>query len=203
MYIEKYSGDLEKLQKHLYPIIYDMVKVAKDELAGKPDTPNLNVLKGTSTAFIADGSGNNIHKNPEFKEITDFVIEAANRYFDVEGLPKDKLQIAMAWVNVYPKGSYIKPHYHTFLPEVRSAVFYLKSYDNSGKLFLKDHPKPYLLNEGEVCFFPSEIEHWTSPNENDEDRIMIGYDIYYGTFTERQLKSLLKRVFEHWYTIWT
>jgi hypothetical protein len=199
MYIEKYSGDLEHLQKQLYPVIYDMVKVAKDELSKSPDTPNLNVINGTSTVFISNDTGRNIHKNPEFKEITDFILDACDRYFDQEEITKDGKQIAMSWVNVYPKGSYIKPHHHSFIPKICSAVFYLKSYDNSGRLFLKD--QSYQINQGEVCFFPSEIEHWTSPNENEEDRIMIGYDIYYGKMSEEQLKILIKRGFSDWNSI--
>ena len=203
MYIEKYPGDLAQLQKSLYPVIYNMAKIANDELAEKPDTPDLNVSLGTTTAFIADGHGRNLHTNPIFNDVTDFVNDASDRYFDVEGLSKDNKQIIMAWANVYPKGSFIRPHYHSFVPNICSAVFYLKSYDNSGRLFLKDDPQSYLINEGEMCLFQSGIEHWTTPNENDEDRIMIGYDIYYGELSEVQIKILLRKAFRNWHLQWS
>ena len=78
------------------------------------------------------------------------------------------------------------------------AVFYLKSFSNSGKFFLKDDPQSYMINEGEVSLFPSGTEHWTSPNENDEDRIMIGYDIYFGKMSQSDINRLLEETLGKW-----
>lgn len=136
--------------------------------------------------------GNHLNRLLSFKDLTDFVIDVANEYFDEHDLPKDKLNIVMNWANVYPTGSFIQSHNHITFDKLLSAVFYLKSDKDSGMLCLKDR-EPQLINEGEVFLFPSKIEHWTTPNESKHDRVMVGYDIYYGNMTEDQITKVLNK----------
>lgn len=98
-----------------------------------------------------------------------------------------------SWVSIYPKGAYVPLHDHK--PMQWSGVYYVKAHDNCGDIIFTD-PKEYALqNEpentayrgnfkhkitpkpGMLLLFPSYLKHETNPNEEDEDRIIISFNI--------------------------
>lgn len=98
-----------------------------------------------------------------------------------------------SWASVYPKGAYIPLHDHK--PMQWSGAYYVKAHPNCGDILFTD-PKEYALqNEpdntqfrgchqhrvspvsGMLLLFPSYLKHETYPNETDEDRIIISFNI--------------------------
>ena len=101
-----------------------------------------------------------------------------------------------AWASVYPKGAFVPLHDHK--PMQWSGSYYVKAHDNCGNIEFTD-PKEYALqNEptstkhrgdhrhsvsplpGMLLLFPSYLKHETMPNETDEDRIIISFNINTG-----------------------
>ena len=104
------------------------------------------------------------------------------------------------WININPKGGANATHHHQ--PWDWSGVFYVKQpnisdeggrsgmiefinpcqqsstlaskgFENSGMApFLRFRPNP-----GEMVFFPSYLLHSVYPNETDDDRITIAYNL--------------------------
>jgi hypothetical protein len=178
--IRRYSGDIKTLQDLLVPIAE---RTVGRDLSKNPG----RLLKGYTTAYYSNPKGREIHKMSELKDLTDFVLDIAEEYIKENNLSNEKPRIVTSWFNIYPPGTYIEPHSHVTVPNLLSSVFYLKSDDNSGTLYLKDDPQPKALKQGEVFIFPSTIEHWTTPNMSSTDRIVYGCDIYYGTLSDEIL----------------
>jgi uncharacterized protein (TIGR02466 family) len=98
-----------------------------------------------------------------------------------------------SWVSIYPKGAFIPLHDHS--PMQWSGVYYVAAHENCGEIWFTD-PKEYALqNEpkntdyrdnfkykiipksGMLLLFPSYLKHETLPNEQDQDRIIISFNI--------------------------
>ena len=108
----------------------------------------------------------------------------------------DKLNFSMnGWVNVNPPGGYIGPHahpnglisgsYYVSMPEDKGPggsiefiaphpVGYMSGWIKAPMLVdkIRVHPKP-----GEVLLFPSQLLHWVLPNDSDEDRVTIAFNL--------------------------
>lgn len=101
-----------------------------------------------------------------------------------------------SWASVYPKGAWIPAHDHK--PFHWSAAYYVKVHPGCGDIAFTD-PKEYALqNEpantmhrgnmmhrvtpqnGMLLMFPSYLKHETFPNETDEDRVIISFNIKTG-----------------------
>jgi uncharacterized protein (TIGR02466 family) len=108
----------------------------------------------------------------------------------------DKVNFSMnGWVNVNPPGGYIGPHahpnglisgsYYVSVPNEQGpggsiefvcphAVSYMGGFIKAPMLVdkLRVHPKP-----GEVLLFPSQLLHWVLPNDSDEDRVTVAFNL--------------------------
>jgi len=123
-----------------------------------------------------------VKKFPEFVDKIKAVINL------IEQEQNTKLKIDNAWININKKHSFNLPHVH---PQASfSAVLYLKTPENSGKIVFKN-PTPsehYNINdevegywgaykvlpkESDFFVFPSYLSHYVEPNLNEEDRISI------------------------------
>lgn len=101
-----------------------------------------------------------------------------------------------AWMNVNPKGGYNAPHTH---PGAHwSGVYYVSQPNvtngSSGMIEFMD-PRSDLAHwrifeasafrakrtirpvAGELIVFPSYLVHWVHPNESDEDRVTIAFNV--------------------------
>ena len=103
------------------------------------------------------------------------------------------------WININPKGGYNAPHDHAGCQW--SGCYYVKQPSveegSSGLIEFLDprsdlgnfrglaspwfkKQKAYRPKAGEMIIFPSYLLHWVHPNETDEDRISIAWNVAYG-----------------------
>ena len=98
------------------------------------------------------------------------------------------------WACINRPGNQNLIHSHGNIYEI-SGVFYLKVPENSGDIVFRD-PRPGAINapghgklistggcenfkpeQGLLLLFPSFLDHFVLPNESDEDRISISFDL--------------------------
>ena len=103
------------------------------------------------------------------------------------------IKIPQIWININPKGGYNIVHQHGQYHI--SGTYYVKIPENSGYICHRD-PRPGAMTngffndrfddgeirlthnyEGLLLIWPSFIDHFVLPNESDEDRITISFDI--------------------------
>jgi|TARA_B110000977_G_C10996483_1_gene462099 uncharacterized protein (TIGR02466 family) len=108
----------------------------------------------------------------------------------------DRWHFVNGWASVYPKGAWVPLHNHS--PLHWSASYYVKTHEGCGNILFTD-PKEYALaneppgtrwrgdcghsvepTDGMLLIFPSYLKHETLPNEVDEDRIIISFNIKTG-----------------------
>lgn len=109
------------------------------------------------------------------------------------------LQISNAWININRKGNFNQTHCHP--SSVLSGVFWVKTPQNGGNItfinpnmfsegllaesihsdMAKEHnfynTFEFLPHPGNLILFPSHIFHNVTPNESDEDRISIAFNL--------------------------
>lgn len=108
--------------------------------------------------------GDMLHKNKELYNLTEFILSKVPGY-----------KVVNCWANRYPKGSYVRPHKHIIHPNTYSAVYYYHCPDGSGDLHIES--ETVTPKTGQVIIFPSKLEHWTTPNNNEDEKIILGYDL--------------------------
>lgn len=135
--------------------------------------------------------GRHLDKLPEFNDLSKFVLDSAYEYFTFNGIPQENVRIVMSWANVYPKGSFIRPHDHSTFESLTSAVFCVE--EGHSLLHIKTMSKPYKINKGELIIFPSHLEHWTTPNTSDKERVIVGFDIYFGKKSDEEIIKKLSQ----------
>jgi uncharacterized protein (TIGR02466 family) len=110
-----------------------------------------------------------------------------------------KFQISNMWININGKGDYNIEHDHP--NSILSGVIWIKTFDKCGNLkfispksFLENHLllnvdddyrkmvnyyESYLFqpNDGLMVLFPSHMRHYVEPNELNEDRISIAFNL--------------------------
>lgn len=117
----------------------------------------------------------------------------------LEHKPIQNLQINM-WVNINGKGNYNVVHNHgPYKGTVLSGVFYVKCPESCGKIkfydprnFLTDAPDMEYYNDGDtywyfepsenkLLLFPAWLYHSVDPNQSDEDRISVAFNVSWDT----------------------
>jgi len=103
------------------------------------------------------------------------------------------------WLSVYPDGGYIPEHVHA--NSIFSGVFYAKAEPNAGNLVFSDPAwitktmfqvsdinKSFFrtrdeipVETGKVILFPGWLPHSSQPNKSGQNRIIIGFNIGFGT----------------------
>lgn len=135
-------------------------------------------------------------------EITKLVDIISSQLYDLRGEYgiKDNFnfQINNLWININTKLSFNRPHVH---PESAvSGVYYVSVPDNSGNIVF-NHPsrtQQYHIrddvikvpndinsstwhvtpNAGLLILFPSWLEHYVEPNNNEDERISIAFNAH-------------------------
>lgn len=115
------------------------------------------------------------NKIPETRTILDTVIKYAA---EILGIPATQLKAGL-WFNAMGKGDITLPHRHDDDDELLSAVYYVRIPDNSGKLILthRNFRTEVTPEEGMFVFFPADMLHEVTANQNTEMRLSLGINI--------------------------
>jgi uncharacterized protein (TIGR02466 family) len=114
----------------------------------------------------------------------------------------DGFEITGCWANIAAPGA---PHkLHTHPNNYLSGVYYVKTQPRANSIFFHD-PRPQITvispppqelgpatagmvrlqaEPGTLIVFPSWLEHSVEPNQSDEPRISIAFNIMFSSFTE-------------------
>ena len=142
-------------------------------------------------------SDSNFFKQDSFSKYLDYILTNA---YSAVSFYNCELKLSNMWININKRGNYNETHNHP--SSLISGVFWIKTSENCGKLqFLSPHsytewhlmyhasdaiksqmnydesfsfPKP---KEGTMVLFPSHLLHLVGPNESDEDRISIAFNL--------------------------
>jgi uncharacterized protein (TIGR02466 family) len=110
-----------------------------------------------------------------------------------------KLEVDNMWININKKGNYNTAHNHPGC--YISGVFWVKVPENSGNLVFTNphsfdqyrliqsatdwvknnhnyhHTFEFKPHEGTLVMFPANLDHKVEPNQSDEDRISIAFNL--------------------------
>lgn len=140
-------------------------------------------------------TGNDLHKDPAFATIVEFIEYQACEYWNLSGFTsKVKPYILQMWANEIPPGGFTPAHNHN--PTPIGGAFYIDATPNKGNLYLEDPlemvqgkmprdflHKPYLytetisVNPGKLVMFPGWLRHHTRSNMTNENRYVLGFNI--------------------------
>jgi uncharacterized protein (TIGR02466 family) len=189
----------------IYPLFSTPLYVNNVGDFAKPDLGKLEytskVPTGGEHTFLTS-IDKNVLDRPEFKGIHDLVMNEVNLYTrDVFRVNKSiEFYITNSWVNVHRRGDYCVPHNHH--NSLISGVLYLHVTDTSGDVvFYRDGqsliPFPPALDlemdsfniyncknwghkprTNENCLVPSVVKHSVEPNESDEQRWCLAFNVF-------------------------
>lgn len=131
-------------------------------------------------------SRDNLHEDPIFREFVNNILlkSIASNILKEYNISDFKLQ--SMWANVNGKHSF---NYHHTHEGYLSGVFYLKVPENSGRLVFTNPairsemhpircPNYKIQPQPLACIvFPSWLEHYVEPNQSDDTRISISFNI--------------------------
>lgn len=175
--------------------------------------PDFRALEYTSSSetggaynFLTTADKNVLHR-PEFKPVHDVVQREVDVYaHGVCGVARNvEFYVTNSWINVHKRGQSAGHHIHG--NSLISGVLYLQVNDASGDLvFHRDIysliPFPpaldfdvdqfniynckswsYRPKVNDICLFPSSVMHSADPNESDEERWCLAFNVFArGTF---------------------
>lgn len=142
-------------------------------------------------------SPSNFYGIESFSIFKDYIVNNA-----LQSLPqhdKRKFELNNMWININKKGDYNIAHVHPGCD--LSGIFYVKAPENCGKLvfnnphsfdefhlldtvsteFMKKYNYDFIFEftpqEGLLVLFPASLQHLVEPNQTDEDRISIAFNL--------------------------
>ena len=128
------------------------------------------VLNGQSTF----DSFHTINENEVLKLIV-------NAFIDMAG---PKYRLLEIWANRYGRGGYVSEHNHkspileSMNVDGKAGVYFFKKPKMSGDFVLDG--KKQNVEEGDMLLFNSDKNHYSLPNESDEERIIFSINIAKG-----------------------
>jgi len=140
-------------------------------------------------------SRHDLHTDPVFKDLVDFIVKATNDHFGALSYKSTPLAITGFWANINEPGFQHATHSHP--NNFVSGVYYVTAPENAGGLVFHDPRKQHIvlaptvtqwtaLNstkarlpavEGRAVLFPSWLEHYTESNDSDVARISIAFNL--------------------------
>ncbi len=163
-------------------------RVLSDEWRNNLETPGKNP-KGYST--FNDRSAE-LLDNPKFDYFFNTITDVFNGFFLQLG-STSSWQFENSWASVYPKGAYVDRHNHGTAHW--SGVYYVSVPDPEAVIRFDD-PKEYSLNHephnckfrgrvqyifyptpGKLLLWPGYLYHSSIPNNCDQDRMIISFNI--------------------------
>ena len=179
LYSKKLDVDLISLKKHI-------LEVKRDDEKG--------VSKSNYGGWQSKGFNKTNKFNQYLFQRLASIIEEIKSTVDC----KHDLELNQYWYNINKNGSYNAPHNHVGLKNdnIISGVFYIQTFDNSGRLvFKRNEPLVGVMfannthfneynasiwnvnpNDNLCCLFPSHLEHFVETNLNSSERISMSFN---------------------------
>lgn len=151
-----------------------------------------NHLEGYSNFTLES----NLIKNDKFLFFYNHIRPLISEFFEQLDY-RDDWHFVNSWAAVYPKGAWVPLHDHKIMEW--SGVYYVSAPEGCGDITFTD-PKEYALaaeppntrwrgnykqkfnpKNGKIILFPSYVKHETVPNQSEEDRVIISFNINTGT----------------------
>lgn len=148
-----------------------------------------------STGYSNFTAESNLVKNEKFSFFYDHIKNIISEFFEQLSYT-GSWHFVNSWAAIYPKGAWVPLHDHKIMEW--SGVYYVSAPNNCGDIVFTD-PKEYALaaeppntrwrgnykqrfspQDGKLILFPSYVKHETMPNNSDEDRIIISFNINTG-----------------------
>lgn len=194
---------IDREQLTLFPTVVSKGKVDNDELLEKlKESINKLKIRGVGSFSYEREyfeSYDNLHEEPEFRELAELVLQASGELLDQQGLIRKSHYITNMWATSTNKGFSHPLHNHPNC--YMSGILYVNTPENCGKLVFRD-PRPghsimqYEYKEynqhnsnrhsvkpgkGVILFWPHWLEHMVDRHGNDfdgvEDRMMIAFNV--------------------------
>lgn len=189
----------------IYPLFSTPVYVNNVGDFEKPDLKSLEYSShdpaGGSYNFLSSAD-KNVLDRPEFKHVHDIVMKEVNLYTRELLAVNQNIEfyITNSWINIHRRGHSAGAHLHH--NSLVSGVLYLKVTETSGDLvFYRDAlsliPFPptldldmdsfniyncknwaYRPKTNDICLFPSVVMHSADPNESDEERWCLSFNVF-------------------------
>ena len=135
----------------------------------------------------------NLAQNPNWAPVVEFIQNVISNLLDEDY--QGKITITNMWATLYPKESYVTEHIHN--NSLFSGVYYAKAAPYCGNLVFRDpayisktmasklnvgFPSVPIVHTQEVesglmVLFPSWLPHSSQPNESEEDRIIVSFNL--------------------------
>jgi uncharacterized protein (TIGR02466 family) len=199
LYHKNIDCDIDKIRETINSIISrdrDPKRNFSFFTSGDPKT----FIRGDFLHKMTWDSNINVEEKIVLKNLVDMIENHAIVYWNqLKYDVKFKPTLRQAWINVLPKNAFVLSHTHTIF--TISGSFYL--FDNVAPIYfvnpleliwlsqpfdrntitnpLFGHALHEVINikSKDLLLFPSWLKHGTLPNENDEDRISIGFNLLY------------------------
>jgi hypothetical protein len=130
------------------------------------------------THFFGGRYENIYIESKRIPEITRVLNTAIKHAAEILSIPASNLRAGL-WFNAMGKGEVTTAHRHDDDDELLSAVYYVKIPDQSGQisLFEKNFSISVKPEAGLFVFFPPDMLHEVSANQNDDIRLSLGINI--------------------------
>lgn len=139
-------------------------------------------------------------KEPTEDIFTRIIVETISTYFSENSIYKDmSIKLSGWWININPPGALNNMHHHA--GSDLAGVFWIKTSKDCGNINFA-HPQHINENrslmmhtpefvkrtgsyeswwvqptEGSFLIFPAHLYHWVDPNESDENRISVSFNL--------------------------
>lgn len=184
----------------LIPISYDFLFNIDNKKLKEYAYLLKNISEGNKLSNKGGWQSKNLNFN-ENLEINKLITEIENRSLEIlkkYDLNKNyKIFVQNIWININKKGDFNIPHLHP--GSFFSGVFYVNCNENSGNIVFenpaltfeyfisnKEIEKNNNYNSGrmfhtpqnnKLVIFPGYLNHYVEPNQNDEERISISFNL--------------------------
>jgi uncharacterized protein (TIGR02466 family) len=168
------------------PLIAERCDIDNDRLLEKV----LRYARRSESVYYSNIGGEQYHEFRD-EQLFDAIGKAIPQRVDVA---QDIFSI-YAWININPPGAYNKRHHHIDPHIIFSGAYYvvapkdsgeLKFHDPRGSMIAEDAALGYFYQQptesiapetGMLWIFPSWLEHEVTPNNSNETRISISFNI--------------------------
>lgn len=154
-----------------------------------------SIFDSNKLSNIGGFQSHNFDEKQFAKKFPEFLDKILKVMQIIEEEQKTKLEIDNSWININKKHCFNLPHVHP--KALFSAVLYLQTPENSGKIVFKNPTlsEHYGLNdkiegnwgtysiqpkESDLIIFPSFLSHYVEPNLNEKNRISIAINFAEG-----------------------
>lgn len=173
------------------------------DICGQTNVFNKRIPHSPIVSFWnLDDNGKRLYDRPEFKDYLTFIKPHIQDYLRELNISEDDAVVTAMWGVHYKPTQFVRRHQHTYNDykksphkfttpnDVLAVLLYLNKPGNSGNLFIEmpdGSEKEIDMSAGDVIMFPSMSYHWTTPNESQENKYVVGIEIIMKWSTDDQL----------------